>query len=538
MALTTYNITGNLEDAFGAKALLGEVTFMPAGTTEDARVDGADAMLGPIRYSIADLPSPMALTEGAWVIAIRPTGRVNGEAQFRTKTIPWNMTAATTWGEIVASAADPVPLPAPTFDESVAGVLGTGGQTDTALKETFVLPTERLTKSSDRPRLSIARKVHDAPPTIGAERTASAIVSGKKWSPLTGGGGTTATVDPTAPFKYVGGFDPKLFKYSGQPVGSAPGFPNYNYVASSHLTTPNTANPVQAISFGFDGTELEINLRTVGGQSYRLMVDGEYVGGVGAVAITTVGQVWLPVTFATRKPRVITVETYNTPWGGVVTGPNDTVWKPEPSGPRVVVMGDSYTGGTGADSYLTGYVATFRDVMGWRDVVFSGSGGTGYLTVGVTGTTTFRGRVQNDVIDLDPDVVIIAGGHNDYPTYTQAQIEAEAKLLFETIHAALPDAHIFVVGPYAQGASDAEYASTVGVWIQNAVNAANAAKPGTVDAFVPAAGWFTGTGKVGATTGSGNSDLYISGDGVHPTQAGHDYMGYRLAEALSAKLPA
>lgn len=133
MALTTYNITGNLEDALGAKALLGEVTFMPAGTTEDARVDGADAMLGPIRYSIADLPSPMALTEGAWVIAIRPTGRVNGEAQFRTKTIPWNMTAATTWGAIVASAAAPVPLPAPTFDESVAGVVGTGGQTDTAL---------------------------------------------------------------------------------------------------------------------------------------------------------------------------------------------------------------------------------------------------------------------------------------------------------------------------------------------------------------------------------------------------------------------
>lgn len=142
MALTTYNITGNLEDAFGAKALLGEVTFTPAGATKDARVDGADAMLGPIRYSIADLPSPMPLTEGAWVIAIHPTGRVNGEAQFRTKTIPWNMTAATTWGAIVTSAADPVPLPAPTFDESVAGVLGTGGQTDTALRETFATKGE------------------------------------------------------------------------------------------------------------------------------------------------------------------------------------------------------------------------------------------------------------------------------------------------------------------------------------------------------------------------------------------------------------
>jgi len=49
---------------------------------------------------------------------------------------------------------------------------------------------------------------------------------------------------------------------------------------------------------------------------------------------------------------------------------------------------------------------------------------------------------------------------------------------------------------------------------------------------------WTGTGKVGATTGAGNSDLLVSSDGTHPTQVGHDEIGLvtarLVAQALSA----
>ena len=47
---------------------------------------------------------------------------------------------------------------------------------------------------------------------------------------------------------------------------------------------------------------------------------------------------------------------------------------------------------------------------------------------------------------------------------------------------------------------------------------------------------WTGTGKVGATTGTGNCDLYVSSDGVHPTDAGHAAIGSALAHAITHQL--
>lgn len=47
-----------------------------------------------------------------------------------------------------------------------------------------------------------------------------------------------------------------------------------------------------------------------------------------------------------------------------------------------------------------------------------------------------------------------------------------------------------------------------------------------------AEGWITGNGKVGATTGNGNADIYISSDGTHPSNAGHEYLAWRLAGHL------
>jgi hypothetical protein len=47
--------------------------------------------------------------------------------------------------------------------------------------------------------------------------------------------------------------------------------------------------------------------------------------------------------------------------------------------------------------------------------------------------------------------------------------------------------------------------------------------------------WITGTGNVPVPKGNGNADLYISADGTHPTQAGHDYVGQRLAADIQAR---
>jgi lysophospholipase L1-like esterase len=45
---------------------------------------------------------------------------------------------------------------------------------------------------------------------------------------------------------------------------------------------------------------------------------------------------------------------------------------------------------------------------------------------------------------------------------------------------------------------------------------------------------WSGTGRVGATTGDGNSDVLVQNDHVHPTQAGHDMAGQIIAEGIQA----
>lgn len=47
---------------------------------------------------------------------------------------------------------------------------------------------------------------------------------------------------------------------------------------------------------------------------------------------------------------------------------------------------------------------------------------------------------------------------------------------------------------------------------------------------------FTGTGKVGTTTGVGNCDLYIDTDGTHWTAAGHKAFGLAVAHQIARAL--
>ncbi len=48
----------------------------------------------------------------------------------------------------------------------------------------------------------------------------------------------------------------------------------------------------------------------------------------------------------------------------------------------------------------------------------------------------------------------------------------------------------------------------------------------------PGGNLITGTGRSGTTSGSGNSDLYTGTDQVHPTPAGHAFIGRFVADAI------
>lgn len=252
--------------------------------------------------------------------------------------------------------------------------------------------------------------------------------------------------------------------------------------------------------------------------------------------------------------------------------------------PTVGFIGDSYSGGS-ADvppASTIDRVASRR--LGVRSVS-SAQGGTGYVTDGkanmpsnsVFGSAERVGRI----VQAAPDAVAVVGGLNDEGK-DLGQVAGAVKKCLADLRAGLPDAPIVVVGPQPSGG-----ARTVGGTFADLVKAtADAVASCGVDgvAFVDWAGlaggraqdfhagatywhgdtiayagaiyrveagfWagdspagafpavrqvsavFTGTGKAGAPAGDGNRDLYISSDGIHPTNQGSEALGDALAVCL------
>jgi lysophospholipase L1-like esterase len=238
------------------------------------------------------------------------------------------------------------------------------------------------------------------------------------------------------------------------------------------------------------------------------------------------------VDFGTADTRRITIGIGGIAFGGIYIGPTDSVWPvAKPRRTRALFLGDSFTAGSNTTKTAYAYPFVVGQELGWDDIWFSGESGTGYLAAGSGGgRTTFRGRVSTDIAPYAPDVVVVYGGTNDTGS-TPANVQAEAQLLYAAILAALPNVDLYVVGvQYPSGAADATRDA-----IDAALQAAVTATPG-VKGYISAKTWFTGTGRVGATTGSGNSDIFTSSDALHPTDAGHGYIGRRIAQGITALL--
>jgi lysophospholipase L1-like esterase len=512
-----------------------------------------------------------------------------------------------------APAPDPAITPAHLSDLATLARRGSQGRTDLGLgtaatKSPAEIAADPALNAAyarkgivrDRrlmPRPALVRAVMATPPTIGALATSTAIASAAVWTSVTS---FTPGVECGTPhFAYRG---------AGKPTIMGTSFPDYDYVMFRSLTTTNGTASYCA-DFMFDGTALELKFKGSGG-SYRLKVDGEYV----SLSPTSVGSTgstyFLPITFATAKPRLISFEAANLPWGGVVTGPNDSIWKPSTRSPRVIVVGDSFTEGSGADGgAATNWVRAFADVIGWGDCWTSGVGGTGYLNPGPAGRVKFRDRLTNDVTSQNPDIVIWAGGINDYGSGTTAQIQAEVAACYAAVAAANPGALQIALSPFWKGgvggyptlllaARDAiktEIQNVGGYFVDvlempvsspavsttlsaAAASGANSVQVSgyvgrrttlkfvdgqrrfiintsgsgpttlTLDTPLTAAlasgsavnevgpGFWTGYGRVGSTTGSGNADVYVSSDATHPTQRGHDALGYAVAQLIARQV--
>lgn len=185
--------------------------------------------------------------------------------------------------------------------------------------------------------------------------------------------------------------------------------------------------------------------------------------------------------------------------------------------PKVVVIGDSYTGGSGQGGV---------GPSGWPEVSWSelrneglaltpdvsGSGGSGYVTRGIDGTTLPDAAAR--LVSPDDSVVVYFGGLNDNGV-DPVLVRDAARQTFAATRATAPCARLVVIGPAWPNAAPAP--TILGV---NDVLRDEAIQAGAVFVNPLAERWF------------GDDPSLIGADSVHPNDAGHQYIAQRVEPVL------
>jgi lysophospholipase L1-like esterase len=299
------------------------------------------------------------------------------------------------------------------------------------------------------------------------------------------------------------------------------------------------------LEFMADAVKVAISVYDLTTNKFRFIVDGQYVD---LTPTTTpnggTNPYFLTLDFTNvggRKMRRIMVESdAGGRWKDVRVGPTESIHHvPTDDHLTMVVGGDSFTGSTGATHKFDGWAIVMGDYLGIRNLISSGSGGTGYLN-SVSGTKyTMRQRI-NDLLGPNPDIIGIAMGVND-TGFTVSDVQTELGLTIDAIRAARPTVPLFIFGPWHYASQIAAVRNIEG-GIKSTVEARMAADDNLF--FVPVTGtgaandkpWFFGTGRTGAPASDGNADLYVGGtdgsDTIHPSPAGHFHLGRRGADGI------
>ena len=233
--------------------------------------------------------------------------------------------------------------------------------------------------------------------------------------------------------------------------------------------------------------------------------------------------------------------------------------------PRFSAIADSYGQARGVNWATGGPFWEAASLLGIPHLDLNALGGTGYAPNNGGNDArnpgnAFVARVAEGVVTA-ADLLLTAGGVNDNnsvaapPLYAsageaKAGFDAAVQRHFRDLRAALPDAVLAAMGPWApvesfpvdavaQSKADtilAALRSIAGPWVfldnlhGGWVTSAGASAPAT------GRGWQTGTGNVGQPRGDGNGDTYVAADGVHPTPAGCQYLGGVIAAHLGAAI--
>jgi len=295
-------------------------------------------------------------------------------------------------------------------------------------------PTYKAWKGRHMPKAAAgaAWSVMASPPTIAAVTTTTGISGGLLYRSLSQNSTTTLEY-PADYWTVLGNSTPLIWGTS---------FPDYNFVRYAGLTNTATVNGLTPFSievFHY-GTQIEFFYKGVSSQ-HQIYVDDVPVQSSMFTVPNNGSLQYQLLTFASADVRRIRFSSNGVPFGGITVGATDTLMPSDRRGPRVAILGDSYTGGTGSSgSCLTGWATYACEALGWYDRYLAFGGGTGYLN---GGSYTFAQRIS-DVTNANPDIVILAGGHNDF-TYTPAALGAAVTSLINSLKTALPNAVIIVL---------------------------------------------------------------------------------------------
>jgi lysophospholipase L1-like esterase len=322
--------------------------------------------------------------------------------------------------------------------------------------------------------------------------------------------------------------------YGGKPTADIATFCAFNSVTLNG----GPSAFVWRVECAVDAIKVQFTVFNYGGTHCRFLVNDQYVAAT-QTTVTNTATSYITLDFTAaggRAVRKIALEGENAlVFQAFSVLPTESLTKPGGPVSRMFVVSDSFGCAGGATERFKGFPQVLGDLLGIRDVWNGGVSGTGYLNQGA-GQATFRQRLS-DMTQAAPDIVLSVGGHNDAgPSLLRDEITAYLSAI--RAQSTLRNVPI-IIG----GVNGANQATATTIPLENAMAAAITAFADPLVYFVPeitgsAGPYFTGTGSTAGATGTGNCDVYISADAVHPNDAGHAYLAGRLADDITRLLKA
>lgn len=189
-----------------------------------------------------------------------------------------------------------------------------------------------------------------------------------------------------------------------------------------------------------------------------------------------------------------------------------------PADPSVLILGDSYTEGYGAEPETKGWAYLVGKPLGWQ-VTVNGVGGTGYVNAGPQAQGTYLQRLAG-LQGRSFDLVVLQGGSNDRDTAYPALRDTVTRTV-DAVRTQFPSAPVVILGP------STPYGKSDGTRIlMQCVLAGYAAQQGVPFLDPIAEDWFV----------DGDGDRYANPANGHPSNAGYRHISARFQKDVHVLL--